>query len=289
MRITRTAATAALTGLLATALAACGSSGSSGGSGTAAKPSGAGSPAAGAPAGALPGGGAKAELLAAAAVMAKAGSAKITSTGNGGGKPGTDAVGHYAWGGQPKLDLRRQSNGTALAVRAVGGQVYLGTTAQPSPLPGGKHWVELTGTESGTFQSMLVMLDPVAQLTAAAQSGKVTDAGTDAAVGGAHHYQGTVPADTLLAGLSNLTADQRSALQAQLAGGSVKLDFWLNAKRELVQEHQSELNSAGAPTGTGDVSTVYADLGSAVDVAAPAASDLADQSAALQLLGLAQG
>ncbi|GAA1953860.1 hypothetical protein [Kitasatospora viridis] len=291
MRITRTVAATALTGLLTVAVAACGSSAKSPSDNSAGKPAGGSSPAAaGTPAPAAGGGDAKAELLAAAIVMAKAGSAKVTVSGADSGT-GSSASGELAWGSSTKLDVTEQQSGQDLRVRVLGDAVYLGTTAQPSPLPGGKHWVQLPSGTSSAFQSLPVMLDPAAQLTAAAQSGKMTKAGSEQVAGAsADHYTGTVPVNDLLAGLQGLSPAQRAAVQSQLNGNtSVKVEFWLNAKHELVQQREQPLTAAASPSAgaatSGTVTTGYSDLGVQVTVSAPPASDQADPSAALQLLG----
>ncbi|MFE0461805.1 hypothetical protein ACFW1A_21405 [Kitasatospora sp. NPDC058965] len=280
MRITRIATSVTAAALLVAGLAACSSSASTP-SGTAATGA---TGAAGAGAAGLPTGDPKTELSAAAVVMEKAGSAKIALSST----DGSSGTGVYGWSGKPRLDFSEQEGGKTLKVRLVDDGVYLGASDAEAVALGGKHWVKLTTTGSGGqlgagFQTLELMLNPAAQLTAAAQAGTLKKIGTEA-VGGTQtqHYQSTMPVATLLQSLPNLTADQRTAAEQSLKsdGSSITTDFWLNAKRQLVQEKEVGSDSSATPQ-----TITYTDLGVAVNVTAPAAADLGNQSDALKLLG----
>ncbi|WP_035848112.1 LolA-like protein [Kitasatospora azatica] len=288
MRITRIVTTMTAATLLVGALAACGSSASKASSSAA---GGAASGAAGAPAAGL-GGDPKTELLAAAAVMQKAGSAKLTVS-----SPGTtsnDGSGVYAWGSKPRLDLAEQgTGGTAMKIRVVDDAVYLGVPDAQVAAAGGKHWVKLpSGSGAGggmgaSFQALALMLDPAAQLTVAAQNGTLKKVGAETVDGAqTQHYQSTMPTETLVKSVPNLSAEQRTAVLGVLKedGSTVVSDFWLNSKRQLVQQKEDGADGA-SPSSGGATSTKYSDFGVQVNVATPAATDLADPSEALKLLG----
>lgn len=284
----RIASAVAASALLVGALSACDSS---------AKRTADAAPAASASAGAAaPGGGlgAKADLLAAAAVMQKAGSAKIAVSSA--GDKTDQGSGLYAWGAQPALDLSEQQSGQAMKVRLVANVMYLGVDDTQAAQLGGKHWLKLDGTGpagglSGNFQALAVMINPAAQLATAAQAGKLSTIGSET-VGGVstQHYQSVMPTATLVAAVPNLQDADRKAVLAALGqeGATVTSDFWLNGQHQLVQQKVVSSNGTGASpaAGSGTATTAqYADFGVKVSVTAPAASDQVDPADSLKLLG----
>lgn len=288
MRVVRIASAVAASALLVGALSACGSSAKKSAD---ALPSAAGTAGAAAPGGGL---GAKADLLAAAAVMQKAGSAKITvSTA---GDKTDQGSGLYAWGAQPGLDLAEQQSGQAMKVRLVDNVMYLGVDDKHSAQLGGKHWLKLDGSGpagslNGNFQALAMMINPSVQLATAAQAGKLSTIGSES-VGGVstQHVQSVIPTATLVAAVPNLQDSDRKAVLAALGqeGSTVTSDFWLNAQHQLVQQKVVGSNgttaspATGAPTAT---TTQYSDFGVKVSVTAPAASDQVDPADSLKLLG----
>ncbi|PYC78013.1 hypothetical protein C7C46_16875 [Streptomyces tateyamensis] len=278
MRITRITTTAVTAALLVAGLAACGSSAAKAPSSSAA------TGAAGAGSVGLPGGAPKTELTLAAAVMQKAGSAKIALSST----DGSTGSGVYGWSGKPRLDFAEQSSGKPLKVRLVDDTVYLGASDTEAVLLGGKHWVKLPASGPGgqvaaSFKTLELMVNPAAQLAAAAQAGTLKKVGAETLDGvQAQHYQSTMPVATLLQSMPDLTADQRTAAQDSLKsdGDSITTDFWLNDKRQLLQEKEVGSDSSATPE-----TVKYTDLGTAVNVTAPPASDLGSAADAAKLLG----
>ncbi|WP_035800791.1 hypothetical protein [Kitasatospora mediocidica] len=241
---------------------------------------------------------ANADLLSAAAVMQKAGSAKLAISAA--GDKSDDGGGLYSWGAQPAMDISEQQSGQAMKVRMVDGVMYLGVSDQQAAAVGGKHWVKLDGTGpagslSANFQALAMMVNPAVQLTAAAQGGKVTFVGVESLGGvSTQHYQSAMPTATLVAAVPNLSDADRKAVLTALSqdGSTVVSDFWVNADHQLVQ--QKEVGSDGASASpSADQSTAtttkYSDFGVKVVVAAPAASDQVAPTDALKLLGAMTG
>ncbi len=287
VRVVRIASTVAVSALLVGALAGCGSSGTK-------KSADGASSAAGGGAGAVAGGGLgpKAELLAAAAVMQKVGSAKVHISSDDPSSATGDGDGVYNWSGTPALDLTTTTSGKATRIRLVGGVTYIGVDDQQAALAGGRHWVKVDDTMAGmgaSFQAMIVMLDPAVQLTAAAQNGKLSKVGSEPT---GEHYRSVTPVDALVAGIPNLKDADRKAVSDALKqdGSDVTTDFWLNAQRQLVQEKEvgSDPSSPSASaSGSAPSSTTikYTDFGVKVAITAPAASDQVAPADAAKLLG----
>ncbi|MDH6121227.1 hypothetical protein ABH930_000007 [Kitasatospora sp. GAS204A] len=283
MRIVRIAAALTGSALLIGSLAACGSSAKSSTGATGGN--------AGAPA--LPDLGPKAELVAAAAVMQKAGSADVALTSAGGSSGSGSGV--YAWSGKPALDLSEQQSGKTIKFRAVDGSSYLGVDDTQAATVGGKHWLDLT-TSSGAagmgdpFTALAVLMNPAAELTVAAQNGTLSKVGSEQLAGtGTTHYRSSMPAQSLVDQLPNLTdAQRKAALQVATSGGATVItDFWVDGKHQLVQmqEQTSDGSSPSSGAGGSSASTVkYSNLGVKVSVSPPAASDQAAPADALKLL-----
>ncbi|WP_329580931.1 hypothetical protein OG500_16355 [Kitasatospora sp. NBC_01250] len=289
MRSARIAVALAVPALLVGSLTACSSSSkSSSGSGSAGAVASAGAAAGAAGAPDL---GSKAALLESAAVMQKAGSANVTvsssdsSSGNG--------TGVYAWGTKPALDLAEQESGKTVKFRLVDGGSYLGVADDQAALLGGKHWVNLAaGGGSGLgdpFTALAVLMDPTAELTVAAQNGTLSKVGSEQVAGAATtHYRSTMQAADLVGKMPSLSdAQRKAALQVVTDGGSTVItDFWVDAKHQLLQMGEQNVDGSSPSTGANPTaSTVkYADLGVKVSVSAPAASDQADPTVAAKLL-----
>ncbi|MEV4556599.1 hypothetical protein AB0K51_06325 [Kitasatospora sp. NPDC049285] len=292
MRTLRTVAAACLAAGL---LTACTSTGSTGGasdnkpggaaaaSGSAAAGGSAGATGSAAPGSAAQGGAAKPApkeaLLASAAVMEKAGSAKVTVTpGDGNGSGGT---GEYVWKNPPSFLLNTEIDGQQGKILFVADAMYLGAPAELATLAGGKNWMKLdprdavTGVPGSTdivpFATMMQLMDPGVQLVAAAPT--ATLVGPETVAGQATvHYRSEVQVDTLV-GAMKLTPELKTKVNAQLkaSGASAVTDYWINAKGELVQQSSTDL----ATTKTDKPSTVvYSALGTVQATKAPSASEV---------------
>ncbi|MDH6136538.1 hypothetical protein P3T37_005966 [Kitasatospora sp. MAA4] len=297
MRAVRIASAVAASALLVGALAACGSSAKKS---TDVLPtavaSAAGAGAGGGAAGSL---GPKADLLAAAAVMQKAGSAKLAVSSAGG--KADEGTGLYSWGGaQPAMDISEQQSGQAMKVRMVGGVMYLGVSDQQAAAVGGKHWIKLDGTGpagsmTANFQALAMMVNPAVQLTAAAQGGKLSKVGSESLDGAStEHYQSVMPTATMVASVPNLSdADRKTVLTALTQEGStITSDFWLNGQHQLVQQKEVGTNDASAAPSADQstaTTTKYSDFGVKVTVTAPPASDQVAPADQLKLLGVMMG
>ncbi|MGW4380716.1 hypothetical protein [Kitasatospora sp. NPDC004531] len=278
MRALRTVAVACLAAGL---LTACSSSGSSG-STTDAKPGAASSGASGAStAGASAGSGgqggtklgAKEALLASAAVMEKAGSAKLTLSGD------AEGTGEFVWKAPKSFLLTSKSDGVDSKVLFVGDVMYVGVNGEMASLAGGKAWMKLDpkavagqegapgASDMGGFASTMELMDPAAQLAVAAPTAK--EAGSETVAGqSTTHYTSEVPVDTLVEKMQ-LAAELKAQVLAELKkkGSSVTSEFWINAKGELVQQ-----SSNGLSSGSGKV--VYSALGTVQPTKAPADSEV---------------
>ncbi|MFD8482633.1 hypothetical protein [Kitasatospora sp. NPDC059673] len=284
MRALRTVAVACLAAGL---LTACGSSGSGSSSTADAKPgstaaSGGASASQGAGsqggdgAGSGSGGqggallGAKETMLASAAVMEKAGSAKLTVSGK------TEGTGEFVWKAPKTFLLTTKSDGEDTKVLFIGDVMYVGAGADMAELAGGKSWMKIDpkaaaqgapgGSDAGGFASTMELMDPAVQLAVAAptaiQSGTETVAGQFT-----RHYRSEVPVETLVEKMQ-LAPELKTQVLDELKkkGSTITTEFWINAKNELVQQSSSGL--------TGFAKVVYSDLGSVQPAKAPADSEV---------------
>ncbi|WP_152645202.1 hypothetical protein [Kitasatospora griseola] len=257
MRALRTVAVACLAAGL---LTACGSSGSSG---TAAdtKPASSASAASGGGQDSGQGSatlGSKETLLASAAVMEKAGSAKLSVSG------GTEGTGEFVWKTPKTFLLNTKVDGKDSKVLFVGDVMYMGVGADMAEQAGGKTWMKVDskaaaqdtpgGSGAGGFAFTMELMDPAVQLAVAAptaiQSGTETVAGQFT-----KHFRSEVPLDVLVEKMS-LTPELKTQVLTELKkkGSTVTTEFWINAKGELVQQL-----SKGLATGTAKI--VYSGLG----------------------------
>ncbi|MFI6153343.1 hypothetical protein ACIBCA_11680 [Kitasatospora sp. NPDC051170] len=229
-----------------------------------------------APAAAKPDGDPKAVLTASALVMQKAANGKVEVDESGDPDPSTGDA-HWNNPSKPAVDLTNKTDGKPFHLRVVGPDAYLGTEALGAKAPSGKAWVRMPATSAlgGGLQVAALMVNPVVQLTVAAQSGKLTKLDQED-VGGAKatHIRATEDSSVLIAGMTGLSAEQRAAVQRviELEGKTLTVDFWINDRMELVklQEH-------GDAKGSQDPTTVkYSGLGKAAPVEAPAAKDVGD-------------
>ncbi|MBO1413866.1 hypothetical protein [Streptomyces sp. FH025] len=272
MRAVRLASTVVTAAVLLGGVTACGSKGGDGAKG--------GDSAAGALTGDP-----KAALAASAVVMQKAGNGKIDMA-SPGGSDHTSGKGTADWKdpGKPSADLTAQvEDNKQLRIRVIGADGYVGSDDVAAL--GGKHWIKLpAGNDLG--DSMLAvgqMLNPVVQLTVAAQSGKLSKVGEETVDGvKTTHLRAVEDTSVLVGAMTGLSADQRKAVQKTLEddGTSLTVDFWLNGKQELVQYKEY-----GDKNGEKEAVTIkYSDLGKADKIEAPAAGDLGSEADLLKLL-----
>ncbi|MFB7944856.1 hypothetical protein ACFC6L_08010 [Kitasatospora phosalacinea] len=279
MRALRTVAVACLA---LGALTACSSSGS--GSSTDAKPGTGNGASQSAPAAGK--GGAKLApkeaLLASAAVMDKAGSAKLVVKGG-----DSDGTADYVWKAPASFLLEMQEDGKPVKVLFVGDQMYIGATEDMAALAPGKKWMSLStkdssgeaGVEAGTFAAMMQLMNPSVQLAAAAPT--ATLVGTET-VGGqsATHYRSEIKVDDQIAKM-NLDPALKAQVQAELQkkGSTSTVDLWINDKNELVQQSSADPEAAA---GAAPEVISYTELGAVKATAAPAAGEVFSLSDLMQ-------
>ncbi len=290
MRALRTLAVACLA---LGALTACSSSGSTGSTaanspaGSTAPAGGTGSTGASAPAadGAGQGGAKlapKEALLASAAVMDKAGSAKLTVKGG-----ETDGTADYVWASPSSFLLTSKTEGKDVNVLFTGDQMYIGATPEMAAVAQGKKWMVIStkdaagadSAEAGSFAAMMQLMNPSVQLTAAAPT--ATLVGTETVAGqSATHYRSELKVDDQVAKMQ-LDPALKAQVLAELKkkSGTATVDLWINAKGELVQQ-----SSVDPTAETGDATNVvtYAQLGSVKATPAPAAAEVFSLSDLLQ-------
>ncbi|MFD9591500.1 hypothetical protein ACFWA9_01930 [Kitasatospora sp. NPDC059973] len=262
MRVLRHACVTVAATVLAAGLAACGSDGTTG-------TKAAGDAVAGAAAGLDP----RAALAASAVVMQRAGNGSLALTAEAGPMAGT-----AEWQQRTVVDVAAKTESGTRA-RIIGDEVYLGGGLQTTAVLGGKHWARIepkdpvVGSMSVMFLTVAQLTNPVLQLSAAAQGGKLTKVGAEA-VGGVQttHYRAVEEVAKLADTLSALGGDQRAAVRQTLdtGGSTLTVDFWINDKQELVQ-----LREYGDKGGESSAVTVtYSGLGAAPKIEAPAAGDV---------------
>lgn len=226
----------------------------------------------------------KAALAASAVVMQKVGNGKVTMTPADPESVGGTGDADWKDPAKSSVDLLGDMGGKKLRIRVLGVDAYLGGD-EAAPVLGGKHWVKLSGDETGaSFQAVGQMTNPVVLLTVAAQSGKLSKVGQEAVDGvQTVHLRAEQDTAALVAGMSALPAEQRKAVQKTLEedGKTLTIDFWLNGSQELVQYKEY-----GDTNGEKQAVTVkYSDLGKAAAITAPAAGDLGREADLLKLLG----
>ncbi|MGW3043177.1 hypothetical protein ACWC9T_24730 [Kitasatospora sp. NPDC001159] len=276
MRAVRLASTVATAAVLVAALTACGSKGGNDAKSTDAKDP-------GSLAAALTGD-PKAALAASALVMQKAGNGKVAMTSADSSNPGGGGTADWKDPGKVAVDLTIDMEGKKLKVRVVGTDAYVG--GADTQALGGKHWVKVPASEEmgGAFLVTGQMMNPVAQLTVAAQSGKLSKVGQETVDGvQTTHLRAVEDTSVLVAGMTTLSAEQRQSVQKKLEedGKTLTIDFWLNGKQELVKYQEY-----GDTNGESQAVTVkYSDLGKGDKIEAPAAGDLGSQADLLKLFG----
>ncbi|MFD7576927.1 hypothetical protein [Kitasatospora sp. NPDC059817] len=273
MRATRLASTVAIAAVLLGAVTACGSKGGDAKSGDAAAAALTGDP--------------KAALAASALVMQKAGNGKVTMI-SPDGSTHTAGSGDADWKdpNRAAVDLTGEVETKKIRFRVIGTDGYLGGGDSEAAAMGGKHWIKLPASNELGNGVLLMsqLLNPVAQLGLAAQSGKPAKVGQESLDGvQVTHLRAVEEASAMVAAMPALTAGQRTAVQKSLEedGRTLTIDFWLNGRQELVQYQEY-----GDKNGEHDAVTVkYADLGKAAKIDAPAATDLGSETDLLKLLG----
>ncbi|MFD7643119.1 hypothetical protein ACFV4P_20995 [Kitasatospora sp. NPDC059795] len=274
MRALRTVAAACLAAGLLTACSSSGSSSTTADSKPSTGASAAASGTASADGSAGKGGaklGAKEALLASAAVMEKAGSAKLTVSG------GTEGTGEFVWKAPKSFLLNTKSDGEDAKVLFVGDVMYVGVGADMADAAGGKTWMKIDpkataqgapgGSDAGGFATTMELMDPAVQLAVAAPT--ATEAGTESVAGqSTTHYRSDVPVDALVEKMQ-LAAELKTQVLAELKkkGSTVTTEFWINAKGEVVQQSSSGLS-------TGAAKIVFSSLGSVQPTKAPADSEV---------------
>ncbi|MFD0571799.1 hypothetical protein ACFQ0T_24495 [Kitasatospora gansuensis] len=269
--------TIAVTALLVGGLTACGSSGSGTGeaakppvtatpsagatdSGTAAPQPGASSSAAATPAAGqapAPTGAPKDVLLAAAAVMAKAGNAGLVVS-TGGADTGS---GPLRWGQPAAADLTFKVDGQDGKLRSAAGVSYVGASPDTSALAG-RHWMKVNaaapangaglsagGEDARTLAILMKALDPAVPLAVGAASAGLAKVGVEQVNGAeAVHFRTTGVAQALVGAMAGLTEDQKGQALAELGKGGGALDLWINGRNELVQLRSADLTPTRAAT-----------------------------------------
>ncbi|MER8183916.1 hypothetical protein [Kitasatospora sp. NPDC094015] len=288
------------------ALSACNSGDKKSGADAAAAPSGAaasaGASAGGSAGGSAPAAGAKdldpkAALAASAAVMEKAGNAKLVMTG---ATPDDSGTGLFAWKSPQALELSVQDEGKETKVLFAGDVMYVGVDAEMGAMFPGKKWLKLDpkagsaapGMEDlNAFGSMLQLLNPAVELAANAQAGKLSKVGPEKVDGvDTVHYKSTIAAKDLVAAMTGLSDALKASVLKELTstGTESTMDFWINAQGELVQMGGTDLSPGkGAASAAANAVTTlkYTDLGKAAVPAAPPAGEVADMSELLKSLG----
>ncbi|MEV7596471.1 hypothetical protein AB0O91_03680 [Kitasatospora sp. NPDC089797] len=280
MRAVRLASTVATAAVLLAALTACGSKGDSKSTAADAKDAGAAAAAAGLTADP------KAALTAAALVMQKAGNGKVAMTSSDPSAPGGSGTADWKDPAKVAVDVSSDLGGKKLKVRVIGADAYVGGDDATAAALQGKHWVKVPASEEmgAGFGVMGQMMNPVAQLTVAAGSGKLTKVGQESVDGvQTTHLRAVEDSAALVAGMTSLTPEQRQSVQKTLEkdGKTLTIDLWLNDKQELVK-YQEYGDTNGASQA---VTVTYSDLGKGTKVEAPAAGDLGSQADLLKLFG----
>jgi hypothetical protein len=226
----------------------------------------------------------KTALLASAAVMDKAGSAKVamTTTGSAAGS----GSGVMSWKAPQGLQMETDQKGQKVQVVLVDGVFYTSIPAAQAATLGGKKWMKIdpkataaAGDQGATWTNLQQMLNPGVMLAADAQAGQVTKVGDEQVDGTpAAHYQTTVPVEALVNVMTGLSDTMKKQITDQMKqqGTSVVSDLWINAKGQVVQAKSKNTGAATGKTDDGDVTVKYSDFGTSVSIQAPPAADVFD-------------
>lgn len=223
----------------------------------------------------------KETLLASAAVMTKAGSAKVAMSGSNAG------AGVASWSSPAGLQITSKEDGADVQVIVVQNAAYVGGVED---LPSGKKWLktDIAGGAAdpeagGGFVATEYMLNPAAQLTANAQAGTLTKVGAEQAGGGqAVHYRSAISTDALVKALPQVDEGTRTLVAAGLKedGANLVFDFWIDAEGRLVQQAVKG-DAAGAESTT----ITYSEIGTPHAVQAPPAAEVVDFAEMMKGLG----
>ncbi|WP_285737049.1 hypothetical protein [Kitasatospora phosalacinea] len=264
------------------ALTACSSSGSGGS--TDAKTGGDASqsaPAAGKGGAKLP---PKEALLASAAVMEKAGSAKLAVKG---GEADDDGTVDYVWKDPASFLMTGTEDGKEIKALVVGGQMYVGVTPDMAAVAKGKKWVSLDasdgsaedGNETASLNAMVQVMNPAIQLAAAAPT--ATLAGTETVSGqSTTHYRSEMKAEDLVSKMK-LDGALKPKVLAEIKkdGDTVVVELWINDKGELVQQ---SVTGSSPKAGDKPETITYSGLGTVKATPAPAAGEVLKLSDLMQ-------
>ncbi|KJY36708.1 hypothetical protein VR45_10780 [Streptomyces sp. NRRL S-495] len=212
----------------------------------------------------------KAALAASAEVMRKAGSARYTLSAPDGleAKPGT---GFANWAtGPAAIEYLTDAPNTRIRVRLVGNEAYLGPTEQAAAGVGEQvFWVKTPFLmwRRPFYPQLAMAMDPVNQLTLAT-TGRLSTVGTEKLDGAeVTHYRAVTDVTAVLGAIPDLTEEHRPHVESTLkkGGETYTLDFWLNAKQELLR-----FREFGANDGEDKAVTVtYSALGTAPTMTPP--------------------
>ncbi|WP_188297075.1 hypothetical protein [Streptomyces sp. CBMA156] len=263
--------------VLAGGLTACGGAGggTAGGPSAAAAPGGTAAGSGTATGGKAAGLDPKAALAAAAEVMRKAGGGRYALSAPDGleAKPG---AGFASWGGRPAaIEYLGDAPGAKLRVRVVGNEAYMGPTEQAAAAVGQQtFWSKMPFLmwRRPFYPQLSLAMDPVTRLTVA-QAGRLSRVGTET-VDGAEvtRYRAVEDVAAVLGGIPDLTEEHRPHVEVALrkGGGTYTVDFWLNARQELVRFREFGEQDGEAKA----VTVTYSALGTAPAMEAPAEQDL---------------
>ncbi|MFJ1753155.1 hypothetical protein [Kitasatospora sp. NPDC088134] len=212
-------------------------------------------------------------LLASAAVMDKAGSAKLTLSGE------TEGTADYVWKTPSSFLMSTTDEGKEVKVLFANDVMYVGVTADMAAVAGNKKWMKLDpkaggaaagGADAGAFASMMQLMNPSVQLVTAAPGAKLVGAETVAGQS-TTHYRSEVKVDDMVAKMQ-LAPELKAQVLAELKkkGNTATADLWINAKGELVQQSNADASTAGAKPST----IGYSKLGEVKATPAPADADV---------------
>ncbi|MEU8973809.1 hypothetical protein AB0D11_31870 [Streptomyces monashensis] len=236
----------------------------------------------------------------------KASSAKVRSTMSIGDVMSASSTGSLHWGdglrgdltitytgGQLAEAMRKSGAAPSMHARYLPDAYYVNMGDASAQRMGGKHWLKYSyddlakfGGASGSYMKDQIQTStPNSSVQMLLASGDVKKVG-EASVSGARatHYSGTVNVADLAGKSSNLTAEQMSALKAQLDTAGITtetIDVWINDQNLLVKKSEKAHTAKGELTNTAS----YSDYGVQVSVEAPPAGDTRDFKDLLKSLG----
>ncbi|OIJ96474.1 hypothetical protein BIV25_18075 [Streptomyces sp. MUSC 14] len=236
----------------------------------------------------------------------KANSATVRSTMSVGDVISTSSTGSLRWGDGLRGDLtitytggrlaeamRKNGAAPAMHARYLPDAYYVNMGAASAQRMGGRHWLKYAyddlakfGGASGSYmKDQIQTATPNSSVQMLLASGDVKKVGEEPVSGArATHYSGTVNVADLAGRSSNLTAEQMSALKAQLDTAGITtetIDIWINDQNLLVKKSEKAHTAKGELTNTAS----YSDYGVQVSAEAPPAGDTKDFKDLMNSLG----